>query len=314
MQESLLARGSNFSITPKYPPKDAYVAAMEEACSRLLPMEAEEFKSDSSFLLRNHCPPANLTSPQRNTGPWKNLGRTSQGWYLQQTRGGHGGYGQTELHRQSLLLTDTSTYRIINKDPTTRLKYTLTNTIRYIKQTGGLSDLSYGKVYPTCAVSPKVLWPPKNAQSWHPLRTTVSSTGSITYGVAKELAIIICPLVGQSPHHLKNTQHFKQHIQKARLEPGDVMTSYDVKALLTSVPVDPTIQRVKQKLPQDPTLPQRTNMSIYNIITLLEFCLKITYFLFQGKYYEQVQGAARGSPISPLIANLFMEEFKVNGP
>ena len=43
----------------------------------------------------------------------------------------------------------------------------------------------------------------------------------------------------------------------------------------------------------------------------LEFCLTHTYFLFQGKYYEQVQGAAMGSPISPLIANIFMEEFEV---
>ena len=30
----------------------------------------------------------------------------------------------------------------------------------------------------------------------------------------------------------------------------------------------------------------------------------------QGKYFEQVHGAAMGSPFSPLIANLFMEEFK----
>ena len=37
-------------------------------------------------------------------------------------------------------------------------------------------------------------------------------------------------------------------------------------------------------------------MSIPHITTLLEFCLKNTYFLFQGKYYEQVQGAAMGSP------------------
>ena len=34
-------------------------------------------------------------------------------------------------------------------------------------------------------------------------------------------------------------------------------------------------------------------------------------FLFQGKYYEQVHGAAMGSPISPFIANLFVEEFEV---
>ena len=52
-------------------------------------------------------------------------------------------------------------------------------------------------------------------------------------------------------------------------------------------------------------------MSIPQIISLLEFCLTHTYTLFQGKYYEQVQGAAMGSPISPLIANIFMEEFEV---
>ena len=52
-------------------------------------------------------------------------------------------------------------------------------------------------------------------------------------------------------------------------------------------------------------------MSIQQITTLLEFCLTNIYFLFQGKYYEQVQGAALGSPIIPLIANLFMEEFEV---
>ena len=89
------------------------------------------------------------------------------------------------------------------------------------------------------------------------------------------------------------------------------MTSYDVKALFTSVPVDPSIHIVQQKLTQDPTLHQRTSMSIQNIATLLEFCRKNTYLLFQGKYYEQVQDTAMGSPISPLIANLFMEEFEV---
>ena len=72
-----------------------------------------------------------------------------------------------------------------------------------------------------------------------------------------------------------------------------------------------SIQIVKQRLQQDNTLPQRTSMSISQITSLLEFCLTHIYFLFHGKYYEQVQGAAMGSPISPLIANIFMEEFEV---
>ena len=157
---------------------------------------------------------------------------------------------------------------------------------------------------------PQILWPSQNPQSWHPLRPIVSSRGFITYGVAKELAYIIKPLVSQSPHHLKNTQHFIQ-LKGKKLEPGEVITSFDVRALFTSVPVQPAIQIVKQRLQQDTTLPQRTNMSIPQITSLLEFCLTNNCFLFQGKYYEQVQGAAMGSPISPLIANIFMQEFEV---
>ena len=48
-------------------------------------------------------------------------------------------------------------------------------------------------------------------------------------------------------------------------------------------------------------------MEVEDIILLLEFCLKNTYFSFQGQFYEQVEGAAMGSPVSPIVANLYME-------
>ena len=133
---------------------------------------------------------------------------------------------------------------------------------------------------------PNFMASPKVHKVSTPLKPIVSCRGSITYGVAKVLAGIICPLVGQSPHHLKNTQPFVDHIIQVKLEPGEVITSFDVKALFTSVPVDLSTQIVHHKLSQDPTLPQRTNMSIPQIIMLLKFFLKNTYFLFQGKYYE----------------------------
>ena len=48
-------------------------------------------------------------------------------------------------------------------------------------------------------------------------------------------------------------------------------------------------------------------------MSLLSFCLKSTFFTFQGKYYEQVKGATVRSFISPVIAKLFMEDFKTKG-
>ena len=51
-------------------------------------------------------------------------------------------------------------------------------------------------------------------------------------------------------------------------------------------------------------------MSIEQIISLLEFCLKTTYFQFQGRFFEKLQGAAMGSPISPFVASLYMVDFE----
>ena len=51
-------------------------------------------------------------------------------------------------------------------------------------------------------------------------------------------------------------------------------------------------------------------MTTPNIIELLDFCLNNTYITFQVVFYQQTKGAAMGSPVSPIVANIFMEAFK----
>ena len=51
-------------------------------------------------------------------------------------------------------------------------------------------------------------------------------------------------------------------------------------------------------------------MSVVQITSLLEFCLKKTYFQFQGRFFEQLQGATMRSPIIPIVANLSKEDFE----
>ena len=45
-------------------------------------------------------------------------------------------------------------------------------------------------------------------------------------------------------------------------------------------------------------------------MTLLELCLNSTYFIYRGQYFQQKQGAAMGSPVPPIVANLYMEYFE----
>ena len=261
----------------------------------------------------NNSTTNNATSTPPNAEPLLNSNRTTPGWFSQQTRGWpwSSWTSKTTSTRPKHYYKIPTPTKFSPRTPTSHLKNKLITLLKDIKQTGGLSTQKNKQLYPTSAVPPKFYGLPKIHKAGIPLRPIVSSRGSITYGVAKELSHIIKPLVDQSPHHLKNTQHFIQQLQGKRLEPGETIASFDVKALFTSVPVQPSIQIVKQRLHQDNTLLQRTSMSIPQITSLLEFCLSHTYFLFQGKYYEQVQGAVMGSPISPLIANIFMEEFEV---
>jgi hypothetical protein len=88
------------------------------------------------------------------------------------------------------------------------------------------------------------------------------------------------------------------------------MISYDVTALFTSIPVEDALAAVKTKLEEDDTLSQRTPLSRAQILQLLSFCLSTTYFTFEGAFYKQKQGAAMGSPVSPIVANLYMEAFE----
>ena len=56
------------------------------------------------------------------------------------------------------------------------------------------------------------------------------------------------------------------------------------------------------------SLPERTSLSVDDIINLLTLCLDATFLTFRGKVYKQMHRTAMGSPVSVVVANLVMED------
>jgi len=51
-------------------------------------------------------------------------------------------------------------------------------------------------------------------------------------------------------------------------------------------------------------------LEVDDIMELLEFILTTTYFCFSDQIYRQKYSTAMGSPVSPLVANMFMEHLE----
>ena len=310
-QEQVLAHGPNFSVVAKEPPIGEYVAQVEKVCQQLKQGEAEELRGEiKSMLKKIHPPKSNITKEETNA--IKELKKDKDRIILtMDKRVSMVVMDREDYIKKSEELLSQSSYKVLPSDPTMKNKNKLISLLQTIKAEGEINDSTYRRLYPTGAGSPKYYGLPKIHKEGIPLRPIISTRGSVIYETLKELARILKPLVGRSPHHIQNTKDFINSIEDIHLKQDECIMSYDVNALFTSIPIQPAVNIIKKHLEEDKELHLRTTITVMHISCLLQFCLRNTYFSFQGRFYEQTEGVAMGSPISPIVANLFMEDLEV---
>ena len=200
---------------------------------------------------------------------------------------------------------DDSTYTRLKKDPTKKVERRVNEELRHLEHTEEINSQTRSRLAPNFTLSPQVYGLPKIHKENIPLRPIVCTIGSPTYALAKELARVLSPLTGQSPSYIKNSAHFVERIKTLKIDESDLLVSFDVQSLFTRVPIDEAMTRVAELLSKDEMLGERTSLTPTSLCALTELCLKTTYFEFRGDFYEQKDGAAMGSPLSPVIANIY---------
>ena len=135
------------------------------------------------------------------------------------------------------MLQDTKTYKKLKHDPTAKYKRELTALLKELKDREVISNALHKRPYPTSDQPPRFYGVPKTHKINMPLRPIVSTIGSITYETAKYLAEVLSPLVGQTKSHVKNSKDFAESITGLKIEADEELRSYDITALLTSVPM-----------------------------------------------------------------------------
>ena len=165
------------------------------------------------------------------------------------------------------------------------------------------------KIRPKQKQPPRIYGVPKIHITNAPLRPIVSCVNTLAYDLSGHLARILSPLTGNSNYTVKNSGEFANIINRETIQTDEVMISFDVESLLTNVLIEETVEATLHRLNNDPSLQDRTALTPTQIADPLNLVLRFTYFKYNGALYEQQEGAPMGSPISALIADLYMEAF-----
>ncbi|XP_071450120.1 uncharacterized protein [Hetaerina americana] len=179
--------------------------------------------------------------------------------------------GEVSMVLKRAVLLEDPAYRTINRDPTDAI---VRKTSALIKKTLQTPEASRNLI-PQAPVPPRLYGLPKVHKEGAPLRPIVSAIGAPTYGLARYLTGVLAPLVGSCEHHIKNSAEFVQTLKNIHLEDRDILVSFDVVSLFTKVPVKDTLLLLQAQFDQQ-------------TVELFRHVLTSTYFLYNGKFYEQV--------------------------
>ncbi|CAF1309282.1 unnamed protein product [Adineta steineri] len=148
---------------------------------------------------------------------------------------------------------------------------------------------------------------PKVHKEGMPLRPIISTTNSYNYRLAKYLTRLLEGARSKPESYIKDSFSFARLIQQQKPNQNDMMMSLDVESLFTNVPVYEAIELATQIImDKKKTDKKYTKLVMKDLKNLFELAVTNTPFRFYDQLYMQVDGVSMGSPLAPLLADVFM--------
>ncbi|BHF73795.1 hypothetical protein SprV_0401687800 [Sparganum proliferum] len=212
------------------------------------------------------------------------------------------------LQKAKGLLEDRQFYVPCATNPVKALTREINATLLALENSGAITPTDRRMARPQDTALARFYGLPKVHKDGAPLRPIVSLKGTPTYGLAKWLFRRLKFLTVESDTTVSSSAQFLEKLKGVSLHPNEVMVSFDVTSLFTSIPQDLAIETIELLL-QSKYDETENRLGRAHVLQLLKFCLR-TYFTFDGTIYEQVKGTPMGSPISGFIAEAVLQRLE----
>ena len=148
---------------------------------------------------------------------------------------------------------------------------------------------------------------PKTHKANIPMRPILSMIGSPYHKVAQWLNDMLSPVKESlNKHILKGTDELIGHLRGVNVNSKHIF-SIDVESLFTNVPLHETVTFLCDHIEKNSI---NMPIPIEFLKPLLLICTDSINFQFEDTNYRQVDGVAMGSPLGPLLADIFMAQME----
>ena len=118
---------------------------------------------------------------------------------------------------------------------------------------------------------------------------------------------LISGSIPKAPSYIKDSFHLVEHLNGSVFDPNYVLASLDVISLFTNIPVELALNSIDRRWVY---ISAKTNISKNEFIIAVRFILNSTFFTFNNRTYRQVFGTPMGSPLSPIIIDIVMQDIE----
>ena len=207
--------------------------------------------------------------------------------------------------KMSTILADQSKFECIGSptfQPIFRIENRNNRFLKSLKDRNIINDHTYSDLYSSGSSYGVLYGLPKVHKEGTPLRPILASYNTPSYKLAKYLVPFLQPF-SENEFTLANSTTFAKDIITQDLDL--YMVSLDVVSLFTNVPLQATIDIILDKIFTEPRFIYQ-GFDREDFEKLLKLAVLDTNFIFNGKHYKQIDGVAMGSPLGPVLANIFM--------
>ncbi|XP_076028455.1 uncharacterized protein LOC143017551 [Oratosquilla oratoria] len=288
-ENNVLASGLNFNVQGKV--NDAeFLAAAELGVNLLVGTSEDKQAVRTKIVGALKSKQASRSLMTEETKALAELRRDRSIVVLTSDKGGSTVVMDKEDYDQKalVLLQDTQTYTIVPQDPTKKLQAKVERELKELREKRIINDDEWKKMRPGDSTIPKFYGLPKVHKENIPLRPIVAFRNSPTYHLASYLAKLLRPLVTNSPHMLQNSADFIERIKGLNLRRGDVLVSFDVQSMFTSIPRDLAKSALKSAMEENRGFLDNQKLSVSELMGLISLCLDSTYFRFRDHTYHQL--------------------------